>query len=129
MRIKVKNIIPEFVDERGFISRIVNASPYPLSSILYINRKKGVITANHYHKKDAHYIYCLSGKLRYYEKEVQKKNGKLHSVVMNPGDIVLSKPMIAHATEFLEDSVILAFTTEGRNQKNYEKDTVRIKIA
>lgn len=128
MKIKVKNIVPEFIDERGFISRIVNASPFPLSSILYIKRKKGSVTANHYHKKDAHYIYCLSGKLRYYEKDIQKKRGKLQSVVMKEGDLVLSKPMIAHATKFLEDSVILAFTTEIRNQKDYENDTVRIKI-
>lgn len=125
MKLKIKKIKPEFRDDRGYISRIVEGGKYKIHSILYIERKKGSIGANHYHKKDAHYVYVLSGKVKRYEKDMTKKNPKVYTAVLVPGDLILTEPMIAHKDEFLEDTVILAFTTEDRNQKSYEKDTVR----
>lgn len=128
MPIKVTHIKPEFVDDRGYISRLVDTDEYPLRAVLYITSKKGSVRANHYHKKDAHFVYCLSGKFRYSEKNMKKKNSKVESVILKPGDLVLSKPGIAHAMEFLEDTVFLAFTTEKRNQDLYEEDIKRVKI-
>lgn len=127
-KIKVTHIKPEFEDERGYISRLIDQDDFKIRSVIYITSKKGTVRANHYHKKDAHYAYCLSGKFRYSEKDIRKKNARLSSVIIKPGDVVLSKPMIAHAMEFLENTVFLAFTTETRNQKNYEEDTVRVEI-
>lgn len=128
MAIKVTSIKPEFIDHRGYISRIINNTDIPIRSILFIQRNKGTITANHYHKTDSHYIYVLSGKVQYAEKDMRKKNAKRTSVILKPGDLVLSSPMVAHATKFLEDSTILAFATEDRDPQVYESDTVRIKI-
>ena len=128
MAIKVTKISPEFVDERGYISRVVDTDEYSLRAVLYITSKKGTVRANHYHKKDAHFVYCLSGKFRYSEKNMKKKNSKIESVILKPGDVVLSKPGIAHAMEFLEDTVFLAFTTEKRTQDLYEDDIKRVKI-
>ena len=126
MKIKVTHIKPEFIDERGYISRIVDQDKYPMRAVLYISRKKGSRGADHFHKKDAHYIYVLSGKVKYGEYDPRKKNPKITYIMLKSGDVVLSRPMIAHTTIFLEDSVILAFTTEKRDQKRYEKDTVRV---
>jgi len=42
--------------------------------------------------------------------------------------LVLTHPGIIHAMEALEDTVFWAITTEGRDQKKYEGDTVRINI-
>lgn len=128
MKIKVRHIDPEFIDDRGYISRLIDQEKYPIKTILLITRKKGTVSANHYHKKDVHFIYCLSGKIRYSEKDISKPNSKIRSVFLGPGDMVLSLPGIAHATEFLEDTVQLAFSTEHRSPKLYEKDTVRVKI-
>src|SRR5260221_11383866 len=128
MAIQVTKIKEEFVDERGFISRIIDQDKHKIRSILYIKRKKGSTGANHFHKKDAHYIFVLSGKVRYGEKDMSKKNSKVEYVALEPWDLVLSKPMIAHTPDFLEDSVILAFTTENRNQAHYEEDTIRLKL-
>ena len=125
--IKVTHIKPKYKDERGYISKIIDQEEFNIKSVLYIFRKKGSIGANHYHKKDAHFIYVLSGKIRYYERDLEEKS-KVESVVLKPGDLVLSRPMKAHATEILEEGVHLAFTTEKRNQKNYEEDTTRIKL-
>lgn len=126
MAIKVTHTKPEFVDERGFITRLVNQDEFPIRAVLYIQRKKGSRGADHFHKKDAHFIYVLSGKVKYGEIDTRKKDAKIEYVTLEPGDIVLSRPMIAHTTVFLEDTVILAFTTENREQKDYESDTVRV---
>lgn len=128
MAIKVTHIKPEFVDERGVITRLVNDDKTKFRAVLYITSKAGTQRANHYHKKDSHYVYCLSGKFRYSEKDMTKPNSKVESVILKPGDLVLSKPMIAHAMEFLEDTVFLAITTEPRKQNQYEEDLIRIKI-
>lgn len=128
MSIKVVKTKPEFVDERGGITRLVDQDEFPLRSVLWITSKAGAVRANHYHKKDAHYVYCVSGKFRYSEKNMDDPSSPLESVILEPGDLVLSRPGIAHSMEFLEDTVFMAFTTETRNQENYEEDTVRIKI-
>ncbi len=128
MGIKVTKIKAEFEDDRGYISRLVDTDEYPLRAVLYITSKKGTQRGNHFHKKDAHFVYCLSGKFRYSEKNMQRKNSPVESVILKPGDLVLSKPGIAHSMEFLEDSVFMAFTTEKREQDKYETDTERIQI-
>lgn len=128
MALKVTHIKPEFKDERGYITRIVNDDKKKFKAVLYITSKKGTERGNHYHKSDFHYVYCISGKFRYSEKSMHNPNSKTDSVILKPGDLVLSSPMMAHSMEFLEDTVFLAITTEGREQNKYEEDTVRIKI-
>lgn len=129
MAIKITHTKPEFEDERGYITRLVNDDSLKLRAVLYITSKKGTQRGNHYHKKDYHYVYCLSGKFKYSEKDMHKSNSPTKSVILKPGDLILSKPMSAHSMEFLEDTVFLAFTTEHRAQEKYEGDTVRIKIS
>ncbi len=127
MAIKVIHIKPEFVDKRGFISRLVDQNKFHLRSVLYIKSKKGAVRANHYHKHDFHYVYCLSGKFKYFEKSLSLRS-KLDSVILKPGDLVLTKPLTIHAMVFLKDSVFLALTSETRKQAHYEKDTKRIEL-
>lgn len=128
MPIKVNHVKPEFEDERGYITRLIDGDKTKFRAVLYITSKAGTERGNHYHKKDYHYVYCLSGKFRYSEKDILKPNAQVESVILNPGDLVLSNPMIAHSMEFLEDTVFLAITTEPREQNKYEEDTVRVKI-
>lgn len=131
MAIKVTHTKPFFSDERGNITRIldVEGKKLKLNSILRISHKKGSPPrANHYHKKDYHWVYVEKGKIRYSEKPADKPKAKVTSVVLKEGDIALTSPNVIHAMEAVEDSIFWAFTTEKRDQKSYEKDTVRIKI-
>lgn len=128
MPITVKHLRPEFKDVRGYITRLINEPKVKITAVLYITQKKGTIRANHYHKKDSHWVYCVSGKFRYYEQDTRKKNAKRTSVIIKPGDLVYSKPYIAHAMEALEETVFLAITTEKRQQSHYEEDTVRLEL-
>jgi quercetin dioxygenase-like cupin family protein len=127
MKIKVNKAIVVSTDDRGQIIKLMNQDKFPIRAVLYITMNTGAIRANHYHTKDSHYVYCLSGKFKYYEKGL-KKTSKIASVTMKPGDVVLTLPNIIHAMKALEKSVFLAFTTEGRESKKYEKEVVRVKI-
>ena len=97
MAIKVTHVKPEFEDERGYISRLVNDEDGGFRAVLYITSKSGTQRANHYHKKDSHYVYCLSGKFRYSEKDMAKPNSKVESVILKPGDLVLMPAQQPHA--------------------------------
>ena len=123
----VIKIQPPHTDERGSITNLLEVN-FPLRSILLITSRKGSIRANHYHKKDSHYVYLLQGKMEYTEKDMSAKNKRKRSIIVKPGDLILSPPMMAHAMRFLEDTVFLAFTTEPRDQRSYEEDTVRIQL-
>ncbi|MDP3779271.1 MAG: cupin domain-containing protein [bacterium] len=120
-----RNIKPEFVDDRGGITRILD-SESPIRSILSITSQKGSVRSNHYHKKDTHYCYLVSGKMEWSEKPVE--GGEVESAVLESGDMVFTPAMTVHAVRFLEDSVFLTFATEARNQDDYEADTVRVQL-
>lgn len=124
----IKNIKPEFVDQRGGITKLLDDGKTNIKSVLLITSKKGSIRSNHYHKKDAHWIYMISGSMAYYEKPVKDKKPKTKKVIVNAGDMVYTPSMAIHGTKFLENSVILALSIKSRHQKAYEKDTVRVKF-
>lgn len=123
----VKTIKPFHIDERGEMRHLIDDRT-PITSVLLITSKKGAIRANHYHKKDTHYSYMLEGKMEYTYQNLKIKNKKKQSVIIEKGDIVCTPPMTIHAMRFLADSVFLAITTEDRDQKKYEKDTIRVKL-
>ncbi len=127
----LRNIKPEFVDERGGITRLLDDGRTVIRSVLLITSRKGAIRANHYHNKDSHYSYLLSGKMEYTEQPVDSNGaftGNKESIILESGDMVYSAPMVAHAMKFLEDSVFLALAAESRRQSAYEEDTVRVKL-
>ncbi len=137
-----KGIKPEFADIRGAITKILDDGRTNIKSVLLITSKKGAIRANHYHKKDTHYCYMLSGKMEYFEKPVPRSldatgipaeglgidGGKIESAVLEVGDMVFTPSMHVHAFKFLEDTVWVTLATESRSQADYEADTVRVKF-
>lgn len=120
-----RNIKPEVLEERGNITRILDTDK-PLNSILFITSKAGSVRSNHYHKKDTHYCYIISGKAEWYEKPVE--GGEIEKEILNPGDMIYTPANIIHAVKFLEDTEFLVFSTQPRNREHYEEDTVRVKL-
>ena len=112
-------------DERGHIIELALINKH-ITTFLLITSKKGAVRANHYHRKDTHYTYLTSGLMKYTEQKLGSK--KKTSKLLKPGDLVVSEPGVIHAMEFLQDSEIIVITTESRKQKEYEQDTVRIKL-
>jgi quercetin dioxygenase-like cupin family protein len=122
----VRGIKPEFVDERGGITKILDDGRTIIKSVLIITSKQGAIRANHYHKQDSHYVYMLSGSMEYTERPVG--GTKKESIIVKKGDMVYSPPMVEHAMKFLEESAFLTLATEWRKQEAYEEDLVRVKL-
>lgn len=119
----VRKIKPFFVDKRGEMSFLLEDET-SITSALLISSKKGSVRAEHYHKKDTHYAYLLEGKMEYSYKDMENKKSRKRKIIINKGELIFTPPMIAHAMKFPEDSVFIVLTTEKRNQKSYEKDTV-----
>lgn len=128
MAIKVKHLKEEFIDERGGITRVIDEDNFVYKVVLRITSKAGSIRSNHYHRHDSHYLYIESGTCEYSEKSASDPKAKIETVLLKPGDLVFTRPGIIHAVKFLEDTVLYALTTEKRNQKQYEEDTVRVTI-
>ena len=123
----IHSITPFFSDSRGEMSRILN-NVENIVSILLITSRKGSIRANHYHKKDIHYMYLLTGKMEYSYKEVRKSNSRIKKLIVKPNELIKTPAMTSHATRFLEDSTFLAFSIRPRDFKSYENDTIRVKL-
>ncbi|MDP6647839.1 MAG: cupin domain-containing protein [Candidatus Woesearchaeota archaeon] len=122
---KAIKIDPAFTDERGAISNILEED---ICHVAIITSKKGSIRANHYHPKQIQYVYLVSGKYETVSKDMKDDNAKEETLVVEPGTLVITPPMIAHAMRFLEDSVILNLTTGHRDSKNFEEHTVKHKL-
>ena len=121
----VKKIEPAFGDEHGAISNILEE---PITHVAIITSKKGAIRANHYHPAQTQYEYLISGRYESYSKDLKKKDAKMEKQVIEPGNLVITPPMIAHAMKFLEDSVMLNLTTGMRDSKSYEQHTKKYKL-
>ncbi|MBT89684.1 MAG: hypothetical protein CMN79_04255 [Spirochaetales bacterium] len=122
MTINVIAVKPSFEDERGIITNILDEKIY---GAVLITCNKGAIRANHYHQRDSHWSYMLSGKMEYYEKP---SDGDLEMEIVKAGQMVFSATNVPHAMKFLEPSVFLALTTSKRLDGRYDKDIIRVKL-
>lgn len=109
-------------DSRGYIQMLLNI---PTHNVSLITSEKNSVRSNHYHIKDWHYIYVLSGSLDYYYRE-HNKGLKLQKFIAKQGDLIWTPPMEDHATVFLEKTNILALSYLPRDQEAYESDVRRI---
>lgn len=116
----VKKIKPEFFDERGVIANILEE---PVRHVAIITSKKGSIRGNHYHPDQIQYIYLISGRYESVSKKLKEENAETEKQIIEPGDLVITPPMIAHAMMFLEDSVMLNLTTGQRHSHNFAEHT------
>jgi quercetin dioxygenase-like cupin family protein len=65
----------------------------------------------------------VSGKYEYTTKDL--KSGKIETIIVEPGDLVITQPDIAHKMKFLEDSVFLTLTTGSRETEKFNEHTVK----
>lgn len=113
-------------DPRGVIEKLAEGS---FQSILRITSKAGTVRANHYHKHDSHLCYLVRGRIEYVYRDAANDHAELGHVLIEPGQLLYTPPMIAHAMKFLEDSELYVFTTQPRHtQGEYEDDVVRVAL-
>lgn len=110
-----------FEDLRGKIQNILLS---PIESVAIITSKAGTVRSNHWHKYNWHYLYVISGSMKYLEKELDNSN--LKEVIIKAGEMVFTAPNKAHRTEFLEDTVLLSLGKSPKDHDSHEEDLVRI---
>ena len=119
---KISRLKAAFKDHRGAILDILD--DVDLNSVTLITNKKGAVRANHFHKKTVQYTFVLSGCVKY----VGKGPGGRKQTVLKAGDLAVSPPNEAHATEALTDATFLALSYGPRHGRNYEADTFRLAV-
>ena len=118
-------IEPAFSDERGEIANIIDK---PISHVAIITSKKGSIRANHYHPEQTQYEFLISGRYESTSKDLTKEDSEVEVSMIEPNNLVITPPMIAHAMRFLEDSVMLNITTGSRHTEDFENHTKKYKL-
>ena len=113
----VKKGEKEFVDKRGKISN--HELPEPINLIGYIESKKGTVRANHFHPVQEQKCILTKGQfISVYQDLLNEKSPKITHVV-NKGDLIVTKPNVAHAMVFTKDSIFLNLVRGEREHKNY----------
>jgi len=113
-----------FKDKRGTLQKIIDGN---FSSCIEVFSKKGSIRANHYHKKDKHFMYIISGELLYSYKN-RKRGSKVKIIKMKKGDLFFTPAMQEHMAYFTKNTHFLAFSTRKRTRFDYEKDLIRVEM-
>ena len=115
------NLEKPFVDLRGSIQPLVDSI---MKSAVMIHSKAGSLRANHYHKTDWHYCYVISGKIKYYYKELNSDKAP-DLLIVEKGNMVFTPPLVEHCMKFPEDTLFLTLSRNPRDQETYELDVIR----
>ena len=107
------NLEKPFVDLRGSIQPLVDSI---MKSAVMIHSKAGSLRANHYHKTDWHYCYVISGKIKYYYKELNSDKGP-ELLIVEKGNMVFTPPLVEHCMKFPEDTLFLTLSRNPRDQE------------
>jgi oxalate decarboxylase/phosphoglucose isomerase-like protein (cupin superfamily) len=114
-------VTTSFKDDRGeIIDLIENES---INAVTLITFCEGAVRGNHYHKQTTQWNYLLSGSIKLVS---QVPGEQLVETVMNPGDLIVTRPEVRHALVGLADSELMVFTKGPRGGKEYESDTFRL---
>jgi len=107
----------EYIDFRGKISNY--ELPEPINLIGYIESKKGTVRANHFHPVQEQKCLLVKGQFISLYKDLISKNSEIITHVVNEGDLIVTKPNVAHAMVFTKDSIFLNLVRGEREHKNY----------
>ncbi len=110
-------------DERGYILSIADSK---ISNVSIIKCNSKSLRSNHYHKTDSHFMYVLKGEIDYFYKKIDDDEIKYFKI--KQGQNIYTPPFEIHATYFPVDTELIVSSTNPRDQKTYEKDTVRVDL-
>ena len=106
-----------FKDKRGKISNY--ELPEPINLVGYIDSKKGTVRANHFHPIQEQKVLLVRGQFISIYQDLLNKNSTKVTHVVNEGDLIVTKPNVAHAMVFTKDSIFLNLVNGEREHQNY----------
>ena len=113
-----------FRDKRGWLKKILDGN---FSSCIEVYSKKDTVRANHYHKKDKHFIYVINGEILYFYRD-RKSRTRTKFKLMKKNDLFFTPAMQEHMAYFTKNTHFLAFSTRKRTKFDYEKDLIRVNM-
>jgi quercetin dioxygenase-like cupin family protein len=108
--------INEFKDDRGIISNYELTEPINL--IGYIESKKGTHRANHFHPIQEQKCLVIKGQFISIVKNLMNNDPAITKIV-NAGEMVVTKPNVAHVMLFTKDTIFLNLIRGDRDHENY----------
>jgi nucleoside-diphosphate-sugar epimerase len=106
-----------FIDQRGKISNYELSEPINL--IGYIESKKDTVRANHFHPVQEQKCLVIKGQFISVYKDLLDSDSVTQTQVINAGDLVTTKPNVAHAMIFTQDTIFLNLVRGEREHENY----------
>jgi nucleoside-diphosphate-sugar epimerase/SAM-dependent methyltransferase/quercetin dioxygenase-like cupin family protein len=112
----------EYKDDRGIIS---NFELYePINLIGSITSKAGTVRANHFHPLQTQQVLLVSGEYISVIKDLKDVNAIISTKLVHEGEIVVTKPNVAHTMVFTKDSLILNLVNGERDHENFGVHTI-----
>jgi nucleoside-diphosphate-sugar epimerase/dTDP-4-dehydrorhamnose 3,5-epimerase-like enzyme len=106
-----------FIDKRGSILNYHLTEPINLIGL--IKSKKGALRANHYHPIQEQKVLCIKGSYISIFKNLLDPEDNIKTQLVTQGELVVTRPNVAHTMLFLEDSEILNLVNGEREHQNY----------
>ncbi len=118
--------LPEpFINEAGKIQNLVElAAGEGACGFAIIDTVAGSRRSSHYHKRDWHYLYVLTGAMEYTERRYG--SGTIVKFTVAPGEMVYTGPMVEHWSFFPTDTRMLSISKLSRKHDVHESDLVRV---
>ena len=93
-----------------------------------ITTNAGSMRSNHYHPQQEQKLLLVSGKYISIYKDLDKKDSLIKHHLIKAGDFVITPPMVAHTTIYLEDSIVINFVNGDRLSDNYDSHTIKYEL-
>lgn len=113
-------------DDRGYILNVIDDPR--ISHVAVFTSRRGTVRGNHYHPEQLQWVYLISGRYVSHSKDVRVEGAPVERHAIEPGMLVFAPPMVAHAQEFEEDSVLLNITDGERASAEFEHHTVKYEL-
>lgn len=107
----------EYIDKRGKISNYELTESINLIGL--ITSKKNTVRANHYHPIQEQKCLVTEGRFISVFKNLLDADQQIITHVVNKGDITVTKPNVAHAMVFSENTTFLNLVRGEREHENY----------
>ena len=106
-----------YIDTRGYITNY--ELPEPINLVGLITSRKGTVRANHFHPIQEQKCLVTKGSFISVYKDLLSEDDKIVTHVVNENQLVVTKPNVAHAMVFPEDTKFLNLVRGEREHKNY----------
>lgn len=99
----------------------LNVSGY----VAILHCAKGSRRSSHWHRSDHHWLYVVSGEMRYFERPVGETRAPVEYTV-GPGQRIFTGPNMEHWTVYPEETVLVSVSKLHREHATHEADVVRV---